>query len=203
MQYTTKDQVTALSGVFQAASLIDQIAVHGTAESEPLETIIQSLFITSPDTVVDVYGNYGKLSTGRQVIKDVFTHRNKPTSGRVAGYALGMTHLERRLARRPEVLGVISQRLERSKDQAEHFGATHEVVISSLASTYLDTMSSFKSRIQVTGDRRNLQVPANANKIRALIFAGIRSAILWRQTGGSRLHLLISRKRLLEGLNQM
>ncbi|MGY0218747.1 DUF489 family protein [Endozoicomonadaceae bacterium StTr2] len=27
--------------------------------------------------------------------------------------------------------------------------------------------------------------------------------MLWRQTGGSRLHLLISRKRLLEGLNQM
>ena len=39
--------------------------------------------------------------------------------------------------------------------------------------------------------------PANQNRIRALLLAGVRAAILWRQSGGSRLTLLLRRKALL------
>ncbi|MCW9047867.1 MAG: DUF489 family protein, partial [Gammaproteobacteria bacterium] len=38
----------------------------------------------------------------------------------------------------------------------------------------------------------------NANKVRALLFAAVRSAVLWRQCGGSRWQLLLSRKKYIE-----
>ncbi len=38
-----------------------------------------------------------------------------------------------------------------------------------------------------------------ANRIRALLLAGIRAAVLWRQVGGSRLKLLFGRKRIVQG----
>jgi high frequency lysogenization protein len=42
-------------------------------------------------------------------------------------------------------------------------------------------------RIMVNGDPAHLNNPENANRIRALLLAGIRAAMLWRQSGGGRL----------------
>jgi high frequency lysogenization protein len=45
----------------------------------------------------------------------------------------------------------------------------------------------------VTGNPTYLQNTATADKVRALLLAGIRAAILWRQVGGQRWHLLFKR----------
>ena len=49
----------------------------------------------------------------------------------------------------------------------------------------------------VNGSQVHLNNPENANRIRALLLAGIRAAILWRQSGGSRWKLLVQRNALL------
>ena len=43
-----------------------------------------------------------------------------------------------------------------------------------------------------------LQNPRNAERIRALLLAGIRSATLWRQLGGNRWQLFFSRRKILK-----
>ena len=48
----------------------------------------------------------------------------------------------------------------------------------------------------VRGEPLHLQNPENVNRIRALLLAAIRSAMLWRQCGGRRLHILLGRKKL-------
>ncbi|WP_062270150.1 high frequency lysogenization protein HflD [Endozoicomonas arenosclerae] len=203
MQYTVKEQAAALSAVFQAAGLVEGLAKNGQISDEEFEPLIHSLFVTSPDNVEAVYNGYQNLFTGRKVLKDVLQRQADAIQADTVRYALTLIHLERKLSRNKKMLGEISQRLQRCQEQADHFGPMHENVIGSLASIYLDTISTFKTRVQVSGDLRHLQIPANANKIRAILFAGIRSAILWRQTGGSRWQLLLSRKKLLEGLNQL
>ena len=40
-------------------------------------------------------------------------------------------------------------------------------------------------------------VELQSNKIRSLLLAGIRSAMLWRQCGGKRWQILLGRKRML------
>ena len=49
----------------------------------------------------------------------------------------------------------------------------------------------------VNGAQIHLNNPENANRIRALLLAGIRAATLWRQSGGSRITLLLRRNTLL------
>ena len=203
MQYTAKEQAAALSGVFQAAGLVEQLAKTGQVSEHQIEPLIQSLFATSPDDVSDVYGGYENLFTGRKTLKSVLERQSDAIQGDTVRYALTLIHLERKLSKNRKMLGEIASRLERTKEQANHFSLTHETVIASLASIYLDTISTFKTRVQVTGDLNHLKNTANANKIRAILFAGIRSAILWRQTGGSRLQLLLSRNKLLNGLSQL
>jgi high frequency lysogenization protein len=82
--------------------------------------------------------------------------------------------------------------------QADHFHTTHESVIGNLADTYKQTLSTLSFRIKVAGNPQILQNNYNANKVRALLLAGIRAAILWRQVGGRRWHLLFNRKRYIK-----
>ena len=118
-------------------------------------------------------------------------------------YALTLLYLEGRLRRRPDLLDIIRQRLAQIEKQVLHFSPVHPNIIKAFASLYSDTLSTLPQRIQVSGEPRFLQVEENANRIRAVLLAGIRSAVLWRQTGGRRWKLLICRGRTLEAARQL
>jgi high frequency lysogenization protein len=42
-----------------------------------------------------------------------------------------------------------------------------------------------------------------ACRIRAVLFAGVRAAVLWRQVGGKRWHLLFHRKRIASDVTRL
>ena len=113
-------------------------------------------------------------------------------------YALGVLHLQKKLAGRQDMLNVIGSRLEQVNQQAQHFSSTHDNVIANLGTLYTETLSTFQFRIQVNGDYNYLQQQRIANQIRALLLAAVRSALLWRQVGGNRLQLLFYRKHITQ-----
>ena len=203
MKYSTQDQAAALAGVFQAATLVDQLARTGQWSEEALRPSIHSIFITSPNSVAEVYDGFYRLALGKKTLAAVLSRDNSVINGDVIRYGLAMIQLEKKLSRNRTMLATIGERIGKTQAQVNHFGLLHDNVISSLASIYLDTLSTFKTRITVAGDNRYLQNQSNANRIRAILLAGIRSAMLWRQCGGSRWHLLVSRKNLLDGLHKL
>ena len=73
-------------------------------------------------------------------------------------------------------------------------------MLASISGMYQDTLSKLSFRIQVHGDSRFLQQPQVANQVRAILMSGIRAAMLWRQLGGKRWHLIFKRKALLNAL---
>ncbi|RLW70175.1 MAG: lysogenization regulator HflD, partial [gamma proteobacterium symbiont of Stewartia floridana] len=56
MKFQDSDRVIALSGVFQAAGLVQQVARKGLISTEKISTSINSLFQLDANSVVDVYG---------------------------------------------------------------------------------------------------------------------------------------------------
>ena len=116
----------------------------------------------------------------------------------VMRYALSIIHLESRLRKNHDMMNQLGNNIQSSLRQAEHFHLTHESVIGGLADTYQKTLSTLSFRIKVTGNPQVLQNSLNANKVRALLLAGVRGAILWRQVGGRRWHLLFNRKRYMK-----
>ena len=93
------------------------------------------------------------------------------------------------------MLNKIASGIENAERQAQHFSITHENVYANIASLYQDTVSTLRLRIQVSGSSGFLQQPAVASRIRCLLFTAIRSAFLWQQLGGKRIHLALYRKR--------
>ncbi len=53
-------------------------------------------------------------------------------------------------------------------------------------------------RIQVSGTPAQPQQPHVQHKVRALLLAAVRGAVLWRRVGGKRRHLLFGRKQMIE-----
>lgn len=198
MSRTLQDQTLALAGIFQAARLVRETAYGQPTDVRALETCIRSLFVTDPKTTADVYGNDpGNLHTGLDTLAEVMSEQSRPQDLDTLRYSLNLIHLESRLRRRTDLLDIISSRIEQARHTASHFGYTHANLLANLASIYTDTISTFRLRIQVTGTPEILQRPENAEKIRALLLAGIRSAVLWRQCGGRRWQLIFTRNKVI------
>jgi len=196
-----QEQLIALGGVFQAAVLVDKIAKTGQVSEAALGCMLGSLMVMDPKDTLDVYGGDDlNLREGYRALANALERDPASLQREPLRYALSMLGLERQLAKRGDMLDTIGKRLPQIKSQVEHFGLVHENVIAASGALYQDTLSTLRQRIQVHGDMRNLQQPNNASKIRALLLAGIRSARLWRQVGGHRWQLVISRRKLLKEL---
>lgn len=196
MSKNWEDQTIALAGVFQAAALVEQLAKTGYIPQEPLRCSVESLFQQNPANIAEVYGGADQLELGFKVLSDLLHHHRNRDYPECLRYVLGILHLQKKLKARGDMMNIVGSRIKQAVNQASHFTSTHDNVIANLASIYTDTISTFRFRIQVVGDFNYLQQQRTANQIRALLFAGIRSATLWRQLGGNRFQLLISRKRL-------
>ncbi|MFT0211155.1 high frequency lysogenization protein HflD [Pseudomonas sp. F1_0610] len=199
----TQEQLTALAGVFQAASSVDHIAQVGQIPPAVLSTLLGTLLIRNPQTTLEVFGGDDlNLRDGYKALKGALNHDPNELPREALRYALSIISLERQLMKKPEMLALIAKRLDRIEQQVQMFGITHENVIAAIASLYQDTISTFRQRIQVHGEVRYLQQESTAARVRALLFAGIRCAMLWRQLGGHRWQLVFSRGKLLATLKQ-
>ncbi|HEV8078251.1 MAG TPA: high frequency lysogenization protein HflD [Marinobacter sp.] len=198
MSRTLHDQTLALAGIFQAADLVTQIAHNGSCDATDLETCLRSLFATDPATTLDVYGGELRdLSLGLNTLVRVLSEQSKPTDIEILRYVLNLIQLESKLNSSSDMMSVLGSRIEQARHTASHFGYVHSNLIGNLASVYTDTISTYRQRIQVGGTPAILQQEENAAKIRALLLAGIRSAVLWRQTGGRRWQLIFIRKKVI------
>ncbi|QDR38566.1 high frequency lysogenization protein HflD [Pseudomonas aeruginosa] len=196
-----RQQLIALGAVFESAALVDKLARTGQISEAPLGCMLGSLLARNPASTLDVYGGDSlNLRDGFKALASALERKPGSLQREPLRYALAMLTLERQLDKRGDMLDLIGQRLDQVEQQVQHFGLVHENVIASFASIYQDTLSTFRQRIQVHGDMRHLQVSSNAARIRALLLAGIRSARLWRQLGGSRWQMVFSGRRLLNEL---
>ncbi len=116
----------------------------------------------------------------------------------MARYMFSLIYLERKFAANTDMMAVVRARLEHTSFRAEHFSSHVGELCHSISGIYQDTLSHQRFRIKVTGSAQQLQNPKNADIIRALLLAGVRSAFLWRQLGGHRWRLLLQRKKLLQ-----
>lgn len=204
MSKTLEDQTIALAGIFQAVALVERLAKTGYMSTDLLEVSMASLFNQNPSSTLDVYGNrIENLQLGLQVMSGLFHQKQSRDYPDTLRYVLDILYLQKKLLSRNDMLQVIDKRLQQGKQQAEHFSLTHENVIANVAAIYSDTLSTFKYRIQVKGDYSYLQQTRIANQVRALLLTAVRSAILWRQVGGTRFQVIFKRKQLSQCADQL
>jgi len=199
--YTQQDKSMALVGLYQCSQLVFELATKGRVDNLAYKTCIESLFVDSPKSTLDVYG--GEVENIQQGVKTLLAQMStdqaiKNRNIEITRYVLNLMILAKKLQEQGTPLDKIFNLLETAKMQTEQFGDLHENVIATLARAYSENVSVVSPRIMVNGQDGHLRNPRVANKIRALLLAGIRSALLWYQVGGSRWGLIWSRKKYLQ-----
>jgi len=189
-----RDKTLALAGIFQATALVKDIAVNGSVDKHDFEICIRSIFETDPESVEAVYGQIEYLRTGLTTLSDQLGGKGTQRDIDIARYVISLLQLQHKLSKNKAMLAEVANGIERARRQTEHFHITHENVIANLADIYSVTISQIPPKIMVSGESQHLSNPDQANKIRALLLAGMRSAVLWAQLGGSRWQILLRRR---------
>lgn len=186
-----KDRVLALAGLLQALSAVRQIAHEGRADADLVQPCLDSVFRLDAEDVEAVYGSAQLLKPGLEcLLRQINGHGRDVAISRMAATVL---HLERQLIKQPKMLDALRQGIESIERQREHFGSDHSSVSQRLADLYADTLSQLKPRVMVQGNPLQLAQSGVVAQIRAALLAAVRSAVLWRQLGGSYWDLALRR----------
>ena len=186
-----ESRVIALAGVFQACSLVHEIASDGTCDCAAVESSLASVFRIDSDSAAETFGGLPGLKLGFESLSANLDGEQRKLA--VSQLVLGVLRLERKLAGRSEMLRELREGITSIQRQVDHVGAAHASVQSRLAELYSNTLSTLRPRIVVHGNPLHLADPKRVEQIRSLLLAAIRAAVLWRQVGGNQWRLLLRR----------
>ena len=196
MDKNLTNQTIALAGLAQAVTLVQQIAKRGHADQEAMEVSIASTLKVDADDILDVYGGLAGLKTGLRQLERQLTEPRQ-VDPELARYASTLMYLEQSVMKQPTMTKAIGVAVKRAQASAEKAGqVVNDEVFEALAYGYQQTLSQLKPRVLVSGEQRHLSDQRNGDRIRAMLLAAVRSALLWRQAGGVRWKFLFIRAKL-------
>ncbi len=193
-----RDRIIALAALLQAVTLVQQIAETGQVNQTEFATLLTSLAVTDAASTEAVYGDLSQLKMGFSQLNKQLSKSKDKKDILLLRYVISLLHLERKLAKRPDMLDLISREIDQIPQQIEYFGDINSPqVIARFADIYHRTISELSPRVHVHGEPTFLQQADNVNRIRALLLAGIRAAILWHQKGGRRWQFIFQSNKML------
>ena len=195
MARTLSDSTLALAGVFQSAWLVNEVAHHGRAPSEPFECMIGSLFQVDPPDTVAVYGGVARLETGLRQLAEHLGGKPPAAGLQIARYVAAVLHLERKLVKNPELMRRLGGGISQTNALAGHFSIARE-----RARRAGGSVRQYREYADAAHHRRGEHghQPAGERQQGAgLALAAVRSAVLWRQSG-TRMQLLFRRRQFAD-----
>ncbi len=197
MQFSYTTQTLALAALCQAVRLVQQIARGDEIDTAQLRCCLQSVVVQEAQDPLEIFGSeLNNVASGYQVLMAQLSDQPKKDL-ELTRYVMSVITLERRLAKSSN-LQAVGKKIERLQQQLMHFQLLDETVLASMADIYVEQISPLGQRIQIAGVPAQLKQPLVQHKIRALLLAAIRAAVLWRQAGGRKYHFLFQRKILLQ-----
>ncbi|HEX7028151.1 MAG TPA: high frequency lysogenization protein HflD [Gammaproteobacteria bacterium] len=191
---TLTNQVFAFAGIYQACNQVKSVAWHGRSDAAELDSMIGSIFKIDSADIDDIYGGKNKLRQGLELLTKELNPEKPEYDMEITRYILTLLAIHRKLLKRPQLQKLLRDEIDKSSTQLKHYGTNHPNTWAALGEAYQRTISTLTPRIMVNGDRMHLSNNDNAAKIRALLLAGLRSAVLWGQCGGSRLSFIFNRR---------
>lgn len=186
----------ALAGVCQAAAIVKQIARQPEFDQQALACCLQSITITEPKNTEQVFGELTNLKLGfKTMLSQLGNEPNKDVE--ITRYIANLLSIERKLCGNSKAMAELGKRINNVQRQQLHLELLDMQMLRNLDSIYTDVVSPISRKIQVGGDPTLLKQEGNQYRVRAALLGGVRAAVLWRQLGGRRRHILLNRNQIL------
>jgi len=193
-------RVLALAGLVQALAQVRRVADTGQANAAILATAMDSVFRIDAPTQGAVYGDIEALRPGLTLLRDYFGSSQRDEQ--LPRLVLAVMQLERRFVRDDDMGRRVQSGIRAQAGNAERMGSTHPDVMASLGALYAETLSHLRPRVLVQGNPHYLGQATVVSEVRAILLAAVRSAVLWRQCGGSLWDFLLRRRQLLAAVRE-
>ncbi|MDQ6979722.1 MAG: DUF489 family protein [Mariprofundaceae bacterium] len=192
-------RIVALAALAHVSLMVNEVARTGSCDMVIFKRMVDMLF-ADQDRIIALQYHRATLD----ILKGELRGSDREQAKVVMHYMMGMMTLEKTLSRETEMLKKIGDGIIRVEKQIEFFGDTaHDNSIAAISGLYGDTLSTLKPRIMVHGKPEFLNHACNTNRVRSLLFAGIRAAHCWRSNGGNNFRLVIERNKMLRTLQLM
>ena len=186
-----------------ALSQVQQIAWKAHYDYPTIDLCLNSLFARNPDTYSEIFGSVNQLRPGLILLRTSFTDKHDKQALERARYMVNLMMISKTFKENNALGKQVGTTLSLLDEAANHLSDQRDYVIERIAQLYQNTISPLNPRVIVYGDPQILKDDANAAAIRAMLFAGLRCALLWYQAGGNQLNLLIGKSKYLSSINQM
>ena len=201
--HNLQSRCIAFAAMCQAAYLVDKLSTTGSCpDTAAFDASLHSIMRTESDSPLAIFDGYPSLNVGFKSMLEQLENSNNTRNMQITKYVIGMIALEKKLSRNAGALNLLGERINQVQRQLAHFEIDDSSVLSNLDAIYKELISPLGPRIQVNGSPSCLQQTQTQHKIRALLLAGVRAAVLWRQIGGKRRQLVFSRKAMIHQTKQ-
>lgn len=185
-----EQRTLALAGVFQACKQVQNLARKGQADEFDMKQSIQSILVLDAVNTQAVYGGVKGVHTGLRLITNGILNSPKLEDVELFRYVMSVLDIQRQLYRDEDKFAEFAKGIERLTAEQE------DNLIDACSALYQKYISEMRPQIIVQGEQDFLQQAEIPPKIRSLLLAAIRSAVLWRQKGGNRFKVLWERTRM-------
>lgn len=197
------ERALAFAGICQSAFAVQHLARKEAPLDESVShPLITSLLAVNSESTESIYGGVETLVPGLNVLKGQLDGSAEKDVEQTQ-YVVRMLQLERLLMKKPEALKALGQGIEQILRQKNDFNFENYRIVENLAGLYSDVISPLGPRIQIHGRPDLLKQTRIQHQVRALLLAGVRSAVLWRQLGGKRRQIIFNRGKLLQAVNEL
>ena len=186
------ERTYGLAGMFQAVTLVQQIARSGETDRFAKNASINSVLILDAVNALAIFSDYQGIKLGLKQMETVFDGARSPETIEVFQYVAGLAQLNLNLQKDQERMAGFSRHIETLS------GFTGDQLIETMAGIYSKFISDLQPRILVNGEQGFLAQDEIAQQVRAFLLAGIRAAFLWQQKGGSRWDFMLKRKKYVQ-----
>ena len=200
MLKVTTDQVIALAGLYQALALVQKIAWQGDTTHSCLVPSIGSTLKINVDNFIEVYGSIGNLHLGLQTLGKTLEKRHDQQVIERTRYAINIMYLEEKLQADSHTMSLLAGKIKHIDESYHSVDESLMEITRDLEEVYRTYISPLGPKIIVGGNPSYLKTATHASMIRALLLAGIRATVLWRQAHGKRLGLLLGRRSILNNI---
>ncbi len=184
------ERTLALAGMFQAATLVQQVARQGEVSDRFAKNAsLNSVLILDAINTQAVFSDKQGIRLGLKQVKAVFDGARSMESIELFQYVAGLGQLAINMQKDNARMHAFTPRIEALS------GFSGEQLIEAMADVYKSHVSDLQPRILVNGEQGFLAQEEVAQQVRAYLLAGIRSAFLWQQKGGSRWDFMFKRSK--------
>lgn len=195
--------VLTLAAISQAIQQVQKVAWKGQMDDAEALPLIKSIFALTPDSVIELYGGSASLTSGLRILRSQLNASGEERNPEFGRYMANIFTIQKQFMKRADVQEILSSRIEHSRRLLDYDDMMSSNMMATLADCYSQSISNLPLRIQVQGNPHILQNKLNQDKIRALLLAAVRAAVLWRQVGGKKRQFLFNRKQIGDTANQL